>query len=125
MLKFLEIGHRLNRQKTVLEEKKQVQASMGFKESLIVRLGLTKRTKSTSAMTTEEVAENRKQAKIADEIFTIFRESIEIMDEVDIILHPLKSELNWPLGELITIIYCDKYCQQSAFPPSKVSLWEF
>ena len=25
-------------------------------------------------------------------------DSIEIMDEVDIILHPLKSELNWPLG---------------------------
>eukprot|EP00961_Rhodomonas_salina_P093698 1260616-Rhodomonas_salina.1 len=28
----------------------------------------------------------------------IFQEGTLLLDEVDMILHPLKSELNWPLG---------------------------
>ena len=28
----------------------------------------------------------------------IFRGGVLLLDEVDLILHPLKSELNWPLG---------------------------
>ena len=31
-------------------------------------------------------------------VLSLFRESILIMDEVDLILHPLKSELNFPIG---------------------------
>ena len=27
-----------------------------------------------------------------------FKESVLLMDEVDLILHPLKSELNYPVG---------------------------
>jgi hypothetical protein len=49
-------------------------------------------------MTSLEVAQAHSQAILAHRIFEIFRSSIEIMDEVDVILHPLKSELNWPLG---------------------------
>ena len=37
--------------------------------------------------------------RTGQQIFEIFRASVEIMDEVDLLLHPLKSELNWPLGE--------------------------
>jgi hypothetical protein len=46
----------------------------------------------------EDIASAKQQAILCDKIFEIMRNSIEIMDEVDIILHPLKSELNWPLG---------------------------
>lgn len=28
----------------------------------------------------------------------LFRDAILIMDEVDLILHPMKSELNFPIG---------------------------
>ena len=50
------------------------------------------------ALTQEELHDERQQAELCEKIFNILRESVEIMDEVDIILHPLKSELNWPLG---------------------------
>lgn len=46
----------------------------------------------------EEVSSIQKQALLSDRIYELMMNSIEIMDEVDIILHPLKSELNWPLG---------------------------
>ena len=55
-------------------------------------------TMSSGELTKEEIEHSRAQAVLSDQIFTIFRGSVEIMDEVDIILHPLKSELNWPLG---------------------------
>ncbi|RYG67654.1 DUF3645 domain-containing protein, partial [archaeon] len=54
--------------------------------------------RSAGEMTADEVAQARTQLVICDKIFDILRDSVEIMDEVDIILHPLKSELNWPLG---------------------------
>jgi hypothetical protein len=32
------------------------------------------------------------------EILKLFRSGVMLLDEVDLILHPLKSELNWPIG---------------------------
>jgi hypothetical protein len=32
------------------------------------------------------------------QIIDIFRSGALLLDEVDLILHPLKSELNWPIG---------------------------
>ena len=49
-------------------------------------------------MSIEDIRANRSSASLCEKIFEIMRTSVEIMDEVDIILHPLKSELNWPLG---------------------------
>lgn len=31
----------------------------------------------------------------------VLRDSIGIMDEVDVVLHPLKSELNFPVGQYV------------------------
>ena len=31
-------------------------------------------------------------------VFRLFREGVLLMDEVDLLLHPLRSELHWPLG---------------------------
>jgi hypothetical protein len=101
MLKFLEICHNLSRHKNLQLEK----VDRGKAESIFsVRkirnlLGLGYGyTVSSGEMTKEEIEKSRAQAILSDQIFTIFRNSVEIMDEVDIILHPLKSELNWPLG---------------------------
>ena len=33
------------------------------------------------------------------EVMAVFRSSCLIMDEVDLLLHPLKSELNFPIGK--------------------------
>ena len=39
------------------------------------------------------------KARVACAIVAELQESLLILDEVDLILHPLKSELNWPLGQ--------------------------
>jgi len=39
------------------------------------------------------------QARLCVEIFKLMRKGVLLLDEVDMILHPLKSELNWPIGE--------------------------
>jgi hypothetical protein len=39
------------------------------------------------------------------EILKIFRSGALLLDEVDLLLHPLKSELNWPIGQKDPIDY--------------------
>ena len=39
------------------------------------------------------------QADRAVRLLQIWRGAVAVIDEVDIVLHPLKSELNWPLGD--------------------------
>jgi hypothetical protein len=39
------------------------------------------------------------QASACSRAMQLFKEGILLLDEVDLILHPFKSELNWPLGE--------------------------
>lgn len=41
----------------------------------------------------------RFQADRAVQLMSIWRGAVAVIDEVDIVLHPLKSELNWPLGD--------------------------
>jgi hypothetical protein len=99
MLKFLEICHNLSRQKSVLLEQKEKKSIESTFSQVRALLGLSgKKTLTSGELSKEEISQQRDQAVIGDQIFDIFRGSVEIMDEVDIILHPLKSELNWPLG---------------------------
>ncbi len=100
-LKFLELCHNLERQKNLILEKKE-KRSYNLIQTLskmrgLLGLGIS-HTTSSAEMSKEEIAIARSQLQYCDKIFSIFRDSVEIMDEVDIILHPLKSELNWPLG---------------------------
>lgn len=39
------------------------------------------------------------------EILKLFRRGVLLLDEVDLLLHPLKSELNWPIGQKDPIDY--------------------
>ena len=96
MLKFIEICHNLSRQKNLVIEKKEKRSAARF--SIRALLGFADSNETSKEMTQMEVVEARQQLTICDNILEIFRSSIEIMDEVDVILHPLKSELNWPLG---------------------------
>ena len=40
----------------------------------------------------------RREAELCVYMLQIFQSGVGILDECDLILHPLKSELNWPLG---------------------------
>ena len=45
-----------------------------------------------------------KELKCCVEVTLFLRNhGIELIDEVDLILHPLKSELNWPLGDKLPL----------------------
>jgi hypothetical protein len=44
--------------------------------------------------------DTQKEVRIAPEIFELFRSGVCLIDEVDVVLHPLKSELNFPIGLL-------------------------
>jgi Protein of unknown function (DUF3638) len=96
MLKFVEICHNLSRQKSLLLEKKEKRSLARF--SLRALLGFSDDSLRPLEMTPGEIVIAKEQQVICDSVLEIFRSSIEIMDEVDVILHPLKSELNWPLG---------------------------
>jgi hypothetical protein len=46
-----------------------------------------------------KIAEKKVQAEELAKILELFRNGVMLLDEVDLILHPLKSELNFPIGE--------------------------
>jgi hypothetical protein len=92
MLKFLEILHLLDEQKNLSREQlERQQLSRGG--MLTAMRGFLKRRKSVKFkfFTEDEVVRLREQADLADKIFQIFDSAVLIMDEVDLILHPLKS----------------------------------
>jgi hypothetical protein len=46
-----------------------------------------------------KLEELKLQAEELAKILSLFREGVMLLDEVDLILHPLKSELNFPIGD--------------------------
>ena len=60
-------------------------------------LGFGKDEKLDGEMNESELTDVRNQMKLSLEIFEILSSIFEIMDEVDVLLRPLKIELNWPL----------------------------
>ena len=45
----------------------------------------------------------REEAARCVEVLGLFRSAVLLVDEVDLVLHPLKSELNWPLGDKVPL----------------------
>ena len=95
-LKFVELLHMLDESRREPEEEEPYFVS-GFAARILQRLGLQKATQRK--YTPELVASLGQQAGITVEILGVFQQGALILDEVDLILHPLKSELNWPLGK--------------------------
>lgn len=64
-------------------------------------LGLKRR--SSMNLTPQKNAPNQEallaQAQHATQLLALWRGAVAVIDEVDVILHPLRSELNWPLGD--------------------------
>ena len=55
--------------------------------------------RAPKVLTKEQVREIQESCNVMQRIHGLFSSGIALLDEVDLILHPLKSELNWPLGE--------------------------
>jgi hypothetical protein len=96
ILKYLEICHILDQQNNLAAEKIE---TVKLRSRFAAWFGRGPKLDYLQQISPEELESLKEQSIIARQIFDILRGGIEIMDEVDLILHPLKSELNWPLGK--------------------------
>lgn len=95
MLKFVEMMRHLEKSKTG----RDTAAPEG--EMFLSRIA--RRFREQSVVT--ELNVNPEDVYYCTEILKLFKEGVLLLDEVDLILHPLKSELNWPIGEKHPIDY--------------------
>ena len=94
-LKFVEITHLLDQMRNIAaEEEKQ-----GFSLKKFFGVGKEAKRRAQMAQDRRDLSMSlAQQAAECDKVLRLFKEGALILDEVDLILHPLKSELNWPLG---------------------------
>jgi hypothetical protein len=50
-----------------------------------------------------QIQELAQQAVACTQVLTELRRSVLVLDEVDLLLHPLKSELHWPMGRKLPL----------------------
>lgn len=100
-LKFIEILHHLDRIKNEIasEETGGSDASKSSQGGgFLGFIGLGRKAKDRNVMIAERAQlqkDLRLQAVHCVQILKLFRDGALLLDEVDLILHPLKSELNW------------------------------
>ncbi len=96
MLKFLEIMHTLDEP----QEKRSIASVASSKLLQLARsFGLNVGGNDNSEAAARERSMLRLEAAECVRALQLLRSGALILDEVDLILHPLKSELNWPLGK--------------------------
>jgi Protein of unknown function (DUF3638)/Protein of unknown function (DUF3645) len=91
MLKFVEMMRYLEEQKLGGKKNKDVGIFSAFSLSSIAR-----RFRDSSVV--QDLKVDPEDLYYCTEIMKLFRTGVLLLDEVDLILHPLKSELNWPIG---------------------------
>jgi hypothetical protein len=95
-LKFVETVNAIIETRQQIEERKRHGPEEGRSFSLLALIGRAK-DKVGDDMGKLLIA-LQKQARLCTKILDVFRTGTLLLDEVDLILHPLKSELNWPMG---------------------------
>ncbi len=90
MLKFVEMMRHLEEKKFGGQKK-----SGGFFSAFNLS-NFARRFKDQAVI--QELKVNPEDVYYCAEILKLFRTGVLLLDEVDLLLHPLKSELNWPIG---------------------------
>ncbi|KAK3236835.1 hypothetical protein CYMTET_53053 [Cymbomonas tetramitiformis] len=96
LLKFVEVMH-------ILEQSGSHQGSLAEPGAakLVGLLGLAARSQPRSSpheWQPGELQGLREEAARCVSVFEALRDTVLVLDEVDLLLHPLKSELHWPVG---------------------------
>ena len=106
VLKFIEILHTLENARTLAVDSVETEKKEAKKRGRMMTMAaqgstLAKRLVPFGGRTyqSSDIENMRKETKYATKIVELFNLGVLLLDEVDLILHPLKSELNWPLGE--------------------------
>ena len=98
MLKFTELMHSLDRFKSLQAESDHIVDTDGSWIASMTRLlGIPPR--KPKVYDANMLRQLRSEANTMCRICLMFRDGVVTLDEVDLLLHPLKSELNWPLGQ--------------------------
>ena len=92
-LKFVEMMRHLEFMKTGGRRPREDGGGIFGKLSLSA---LARRFRDQSVI--QELKVNPEDVYYCTEILKVFRSGVLLLDEVDLLLHPLKSELNWPIG---------------------------
>lgn len=108
-LKFIEVLHNLDRIRN--EEVADAAGGSAAGKSangggIFGALGLGGKAKDRNRVLADRAAEQRAlraQAVECVKVLKLFKDGSLLLDEVDLLLHPLKSELNWPLGKKIPL----------------------
>lgn len=100
LLKLVETVHLLD--KAAADEATALSLKPRGVRSLF-RLRRRPTTTTGAALTADEVHELRQQAGLCARVLAVFQRSVLVLDEVDLLLHPLKSELHWPMGRKLPL----------------------
>jgi len=97
-LKFVELVHLLEQAATEKRTRSDKEIKKMHKEAKeLAKQGVTQ--KPARLALWEMVPQLREQAEICIRVLDILKAGSLIIDEVDLVLHPLKSELNFPIGK--------------------------
>ena len=107
-LKYVECLHLLDQSYVAQLESAGVENHMGgfgrFFEGASEFRSRSERVAEAGGLGAGEILELRKEGAVAAEIVKLFQQSgTLVLDEVDLILHPLRSELHWPLGRRVPL----------------------
>eukprot|EP01047_Picozoa_sp_COSAG01_P053819 COSAG01_NODE_5810_length_4020_cov_2.216526_2_plen_1030_part_00 len=99
VLKFVEMLHTLEFARTKASDQVLTDEKAYKKAGLFGKMAKLTSVKKQRTFATDEIKVMRVEAKNAKKIVALFNLGVLMLDEVDLILHPMKSELNWPLGD--------------------------
>eukprot|EP00854_Cymbomonas_tetramitiformis_P005006 gene5006-6098_t len=101
LLKFLEGMHLLDSARRLTRDGVKLRSS-SFSISGLLRSDSTAAAppgvEEAEILTPAHAAALRAEVGCIARVFRVFRAGVLLMDEVDLLLHPLRSELHWPLG---------------------------
>lgn len=107
-LKFIETANAVVELKAAMAAGTVDQSKIGFMGLLGRKFSRQARLQENQAKVNRQALDGlQHQAELCVRMLSLFRSGTVLLDEVDLILHPLKSELNWPMGLKYPLDFCE------------------
>lgn len=100
LLRFLLAIHEIDVARSQEQERKEKQKHQSRGEALMNTLW---RRQSSGELFEERLRKSKHEAEILGESAKVFLTGVLLLDECDLLMHPLRSELHWPLGDQHTL----------------------
>ena len=98
-LRFIELAHTLDYMSRA-EHGKESSVVGSLLRNLVGRFSSAP---AKAAKEDDRIVALRGQMRLCKQVLGLFQSGILVLDEIDTILHPLRSELNWPLGGKVSL----------------------